>query len=92
MDVSVEQLTHAQSVPNVHYHHTPPSIPLQEVDCYIAPSVDLITVAWALHWFDLPSHSVSCHTLHHPSGMLDVYCYTMPGAMTSSMFHSIDFT
>ncbi|MQM02483.1 hypothetical protein Taro_035248 [Colocasia esculenta] len=80
-DVSAEQLAHAQPLPNVHYRHTPPSIPLHELERYVAPptSVDLVTVAQAIHWFDLPSfYGVARHALRRPGGVLAAWCYTLP--------------
>ncbi|HNB81550.1 MAG TPA: class I SAM-dependent methyltransferase [Chitinophagaceae bacterium] len=48
-DISREQLNHAITKPNIHYH-------LEEAEFCSLPndSVDLVTVATALHWFNRP--------------------------------------
>jgi len=39
-------------------------------------SVDLITVATAIHWFDVEKFCVECHRVLRPGGVLAAYCYT----------------
>lgn len=49
-DISKNQLAQAQQKPNIHYTVSPAEqTPIEE------SSVDLITVAQALHWFDVPA-------------------------------------
>jgi Methyltransferase domain len=48
-DVSAEQIRHARSHPRVEYR-----VASAEASGLAAASVDLVTVAAALHWFDLP--------------------------------------
>jgi SAM-dependent methyltransferase len=40
-----------------------------------AESVDLITVAQALHWFDLPKFYAEANRVLRPEGVLAVWCY-----------------
>lgn len=63
-DGNEQQLRHATPAPNnvTYQHGDAHSIPLQD------GSVDLVTAASALHWFDLPRffRSAICHTLMLP--------------------------
>ncbi|KAJ6378034.1 hypothetical protein OIU78_028294 [Salix suchowensis] len=50
-------------------------------------SVDLVTVAQAVHWFDLPRfYSLVARLLRKPGGVLAVWCYN--GAAVSPAFDS----
>jgi SAM-dependent methyltransferase len=40
-------------------------------------SVDLVTVAQALHWFDMPKFYAEVNRVVRPGGMLAVWCYTL---------------
>ncbi|XP_072974693.1 uncharacterized protein [Typha angustifolia] len=78
-DTSEEQLSHAPKLPNVTYIHTPdPTHSLSDLHVADPSTVDLITVAQALHWFDLPTFYaqarslLKCHV-----GVLAVWCYTL---------------
>lgn len=54
---------------------------LSEIEQLVAPesSVDLVTVAQALHWFDLPTfYSNVKHVLKKPDGVFAAWCYTNP--------------
>ncbi|KAH1080602.1 hypothetical protein J1N35_020363 [Gossypium stocksii] len=77
-DVSEAQLQHAIPHPKVKYLHTPLSISDEELLSSIGGenSVDLITVAQAVHWFDLPKfYSVVTRLLRKPGGIVAVWCY-----------------
>lgn len=80
-DTSQKQLDHAPNLPNVRYQCTPPIMSDQELHRLIAgPStVDLVTIAQALHWFDLPTfyHQVKL-VLKKPHGVVAAWCYTIP--------------
>lgn len=64
-DGSKEQLAHATPAPNVTYEQSDAhSIPLPD------GSADLITVASALHWFELPRFYRECRRALKPHGCL----------------------
>ncbi|KAF3579655.1 hypothetical protein DY000_02035795 [Brassica cretica] len=80
-DTSSKQLEFAAKLPNVRYELTPPVMSLSEIEQLVAPesSVDLVTVAQALHWFDLPTfYSNVKHVLKKPDGVFAAWCYTNP--------------
>lgn len=69
-DASPEQLASAKIIPNVEYR-----VALAENSGLPAASVDLITVAQALHWFDLPRFYAEVRRVLAPDGLLAVWCY-----------------
>ncbi|XP_038988855.1 putative methyltransferase DDB_G0268948 [Phoenix dactylifera] len=80
-DTSREQLAFAPELPNVRYVQTPATISLPDLQRDVAaPStVDLITVAQAVHWFHLPTfYAQARHLLRGPHGVLAAWCYTVP--------------
>ncbi|PKA58531.1 hypothetical protein AXF42_Ash008818 [Apostasia shenzhenica] len=82
-DASPEQLSYAPAhlLPNVRFVLTPPAIPLADVHRLIASpgAVDLVTVAQALHWFDLPAfYALARAVLRRPGGVLAAWCYLPP--------------
>ncbi|XP_030439462.2 uncharacterized protein LOC115661298 [Syzygium oleosum] len=77
-DVSAAQLKCAMQHPRVRYVHTPIPISNDEIVTLIGGenSVDLITVAQAVHWFDVPNfYSLATRLLRKPGGVLAVWCY-----------------
>ncbi|XAR62342.1 hypothetical protein NMG60_11017068 [Bertholletia excelsa] len=56
-DTSQGQLDFAPKLPNVRYQRTPPNMSAAELEQQVSDQggVDLVTVAQAMHWFDLPS-------------------------------------
>ncbi|XP_062000336.1 uncharacterized protein LOC133717645 [Rosa rugosa] len=79
-DISEAQLNHAIQHPRVRYIHTPTSISDDEMVDLIGGghenSVDLVTVATAVHWFDLPHfYSLVKRLLRKPGGIIAVWCY-----------------
>ncbi|KAK9292020.1 hypothetical protein L1049_019973 [Liquidambar formosana] len=77
-DVSEGQLQHAMPHPKVRYIHTPLSMSEDELVNFIGGenSVDLVTVATAVHWFDLPSfYSLATRLLRKPGGVIAVWTY-----------------
>lgn len=80
-DTSPKQLEFAPALPNVRYECTPPKMSIAEVEQRIAPnsSVDLVTIAQAMHWFDLPIFykQVKC-VLKKPNGVIAAWCYKLP--------------
>ncbi|TVU34306.1 hypothetical protein EJB05_16137, partial [Eragrostis curvula] len=74
-DVSAEQLQHAAPHPKVRYLHTPDATS-GEVLVAAQGGVDLITVAEAAHWFDLPAfYGVARRVLRRPGGVIAVWGY-----------------
>lgn len=77
-DVSEAQLKHALQHPRVKYLHTPLSLSNDELLTMLGgeDSIDLVTVAQAVHWFDLPSfYSLVTRLLRKPGGALAVWTY-----------------
>ncbi|XXG60727.1 hypothetical protein AAC387_Pa04g2564 [Persea americana] len=77
-DVSKTLIERAIPHPKVRYIHTPLSLEEEELVSLIGGegSVDLVTVATAVHWFDLPSfYSVVNRILRKPGGLLAVWGY-----------------
>ncbi|CAN8284716.1 unnamed protein product [Cochlearia groenlandica] len=80
-DTSSKQIEFATKLPNIHYKLTPPSMSLSDIENIVAPksSVDLVTVAQALHWFDLETFYAHVkHVLKKPHGVIAAWCYTNP--------------
>ncbi|CAM6128491.1 unnamed protein product [Calypogeia fissa] len=81
-DLSEEQLSFAVHHPKVTYSKmsaTPPS--MEELERVVGGkgSVDLVTVAQAMHWFDLEKfYSVVKHVLRKPGGVIAAWCYGNP--------------
>lgn len=74
-DVDAEQLRHATPHPKVQYLHTPDAAPTEDLVSTLGGegSVDLITVAQAVHWFDLPAfYGVARRALRRPGGVIAV--------------------
>ena len=69
-DASQEQITNAELNPRIQYKVAPAETSGLETE-----SVDLITVAQALHWFDLPDfYKEACRVLK-PNGILAAWAY-----------------
>lgn len=69
-DLSVEQIAHAQAHPGVHYR-----VGTAEESGLPDASVDLVTVAQALHWFDLDRFYREATRVARPGALLAVWCY-----------------
>jgi SAM-dependent methyltransferase len=69
-DVSAEQLAHAERRANIRYFQAPADT--VEVE---GSSVDLVTVAQALHWLDLPTFYDEVRRVARPGGVLAAWCY-----------------
>ncbi|KAK9063692.1 hypothetical protein SSX86_017564 [Deinandra increscens subsp. villosa] len=84
-DVSEAQLKLAKPHPRVQYVHTPVSLSDDELVTLIGGEnrVDLVTVAQAVHWFDLPRfYSVVNRVLRKPNGVFAVWGYNDFGHIT----------
>lgn len=77
-DVSEAQLKCATQHPRVQYIQTPLSLSNDELISLIGGegSADLVTVAQAVHWFDLPNfYSIVTRLLRKPGGLFAVWGY-----------------
>ncbi|KAL6180122.1 hypothetical protein ACLB2K_046790 [Fragaria x ananassa] len=79
-DISEEQLKYAIQHPRIRYIHTPTSLSEDEMVNLIGGghenSLDLITVAEAVHWFDLPQfYPLAKRLLRKPGGIIAVWAY-----------------
>jgi SAM-dependent methyltransferase len=69
-DASASQLAAAEPHPGVQYRLAPAENPGLE-----AASIDLVTVAQALHWFDRPRFFAEVERVLRPGGVLAVWSY-----------------
>ena len=69
-DLSASQLAHAPTLPNVRWRAAP-----AEESGLDAASFDLVTVAQALHWFDLPRFWAEVRRVLKPGGVIAVWSY-----------------
>ncbi len=72
-DVSLEQVRHGQQHPRVAY-----SVASAEAIPFGAHTFDLITVAQAIHWFDLPAFFREVERVLRPGGLLAAWAYNFP--------------
>jgi SAM-dependent methyltransferase len=71
-DASAAQLAHASPHPRIAFRVAP-----AETSGLADRSVDLITVAQALHWLDRPAFYAEAKRVLVPRGILAVWCYTL---------------
>ena len=69
-DASAAQLQNAPLLPNVEWR-----LAYGEASGLVSGSVDLVTVAQALHWLDLPRFWQECRRVLKPEGLLAVWGY-----------------
>jgi SAM-dependent methyltransferase len=69
-DASAAQLAHAESHPHIEYRVT-----RAEESGLESRSVDLITVAQALHWLELPLFHAEVKRVLRPGGVVAAWCY-----------------
>ncbi|XP_057437975.1 uncharacterized protein LOC130730098 [Lotus japonicus] len=80
-DASEKQLEFATKLPNVRYQHTPSTMSIAEVEQKVAPqgTIDLVTIAQGLHWFDLPNFYAQVNwVLKKPHGVIAAWSYNLP--------------
>lgn len=78
-DLNQTQLDVAEKKENIEYR----CFPAEKTDIEIA-SVDLITVAQALHWFQFDAFYQEVKRVLKPNGMLAVWCYSL-GKLTPAL-------
>jgi SAM-dependent methyltransferase len=71
-DASAEQIAHAAPGPGVEYRVAP-----AEASGLDNESVDLVTVAQAAHWFDLPRFSAEARRVLKPGGAVGIWTYNL---------------
>ncbi|KAF7804028.1 putative methyltransferase [Senna tora] len=99
-DSSEKQLELAAKLPNVRYEHTPSPMSTWDLQHKVGPegSVDLVTVAQALHWFDLPTFYEQVKwVLKKPHGVIAAWCYNVPRVSPSvdsvfDEFYAVELT
>ncbi len=74
-DASASQLAHASAPAGVRFR-----VAAAEASGLDDESVDLITVAQALHWFDLEGFYPEARRVLRPGGLLAAWCYGLFGA------------
>ena len=72
-DASEEQIRHAQAHPRVEYR-----VAIAHASGLPPHSADLVTVAQALHWFDLPPFYAEVRRVLRPGGIVAAWCYGNP--------------
>ncbi len=72
-DASPEQLAHAEAHPRVTYRRS-----LESDSGLNDATVDLVTAAQALHWFDVDGFFAEVRRVLRPGGVAAVWCYNLP--------------
>jgi SAM-dependent methyltransferase len=72
-DASADQIAHATPHPRISY-----GVALADASGLDGQSMDLVTVAQALHWLPLERFSAEVRRVVVPGGALAVWCYTRP--------------
>nr|ABK22848.1 unknown [Picea sitchensis] len=87
-DVSEQQISYAPRRPNITYTVTPRQMSLEELESTVGAegSVDLVTVAQALHFFDLHTfYGQVKHVLRKPGGVFAAWCYNREAVVNPSV-------
>ncbi|EXB41195.1 Putative methyltransferase [Morus notabilis] len=80
-DTSPKQLQEAPKLTTIRYEHPPPVMSIAQVEQILTPksSLDLVTIAQALHWFDFQNfYDQVKWALKKPNGVVAAWCYTLP--------------
>lgn len=89
-DASAEQLAHASAHPRIEYR-----VARAESSGLAAGSMDLVTVAQAIHWFALDAYYSEVRRVLRPGGVLAAWCYGIHAvseaidAVTHRLYHDI---
>ncbi|KAK7396182.1 hypothetical protein VNO78_17000 [Psophocarpus tetragonolobus] len=97
-DASEKQLEFAVKLSNVRYQHTPSTMTMAELEQMVAHqgTIDLVTIAQSLHWFDLKTFYEQVKwVLKKPHGVIAAWCYYLPRVSDAvdkvfDQFYSID--
>ena len=84
-DASAEQIRHAQPHPAIEYRVAP-----AEASGLADASVDLVSVAQAAHWFDLPRFHAEVARVLKPGGVIALWGYgrmVLPGELDTPFLH-----
>jgi len=87
-DVSEQQISYAPRRPNIKYAVTPRAMSLEELESTVGAegSVDLVTVAMALHFFDLETfYGQVKHVLKKPGGVFAAWGYNRQAVVNPSV-------
>jgi SAM-dependent methyltransferase len=84
-DASAEQIAHAEPHPRVEYRVAP-----AERSGLDAASVELVTVAQALHWFDPAAFYAEAQRVLRPGGVIAVWCYGHMVLPTAALQNALD--
>ena len=78
-DPSAQQLGNAVAHPRIEYRNEPLDFPAKDGSGYHtsidACSVDAVTIAQALHWFDLPAFVTEVRRVAKPGALFAAWCY-----------------
>ena len=85
IDISQDQLNYASKRPNITY-----SVQRAEDTSFPSSQFDLITVAQALHWFDLPSFFAEAKRSLKTDGILAIWAYSTFSSDDPVINHQID--
>jgi SAM-dependent methyltransferase len=85
IDASPEQIAHAEPHPRVEYR-----VATAERSGLDAASVELVTVAQALHWFDLPAFYAEAARVLRPGGVIAAWCYGKMVLPSAPVQHTLD--
>ncbi|KAL2923688.1 putative methyltransferase [Bienertia sinuspersici] len=80
-DTSEKQLEFAPKLSNVNYQHTCPNMSIHQLQQHVASqsTLDLVTIAQALHWFNQAEFfDLVKWALKKPNGVIAAWCYTLP--------------
>ncbi|MEM6837470.1 MAG: class I SAM-dependent methyltransferase [Cyanobacteria bacterium P01_C01_bin.120] len=84
-DASADQLRQAPPHARVTYQ-----VALAEDSGLAAQSVDLITVAQAIHWFNLAAFYREVHRVIKPGGSFAIWCYGRPTLAAAKLDHHLE--